>query len=238
MTKKRGRDLSSENAGESFQDFKDSFAYGSRTDLNFKFLKGLSDEDAARFFKDLLWKLGDAFDDGDFDRIVTHAYEWQIRGYSAEGHWIYDDGPFSSLKKPVSESRLALLTSSGHFIEGDDPNPFGVENMTQEEAAKRISEFLQAEPQLSSIPIDTPRERLRVRHGGYDIRAAQVDPNVAFPYERLQELNQNGVIGELAPTAYSFVGACSQLRLLKNAGPRWVEMLQHHRIDAALLVPV
>ena len=37
---------------ESFQGFKDSFAYGSRTDLNFKFLKALSSDEAAEFFAD------------------------------------------------------------------------------------------------------------------------------------------------------------------------------------------
>ncbi len=34
---------------ESFAALKNSFYYGSRSDLNFKFLKDLSDEDAARF---------------------------------------------------------------------------------------------------------------------------------------------------------------------------------------------
>jgi hypothetical protein len=33
--------------GETFAEFKDSFSYGSRTDLAFKFLKRLSPEDAA-----------------------------------------------------------------------------------------------------------------------------------------------------------------------------------------------
>jgi hypothetical protein len=39
---------------EPFQDFNESFACGSRTDLNFKFLKSLSNEEAAVFFEDLL----------------------------------------------------------------------------------------------------------------------------------------------------------------------------------------
>ena len=69
---------------ESFEAFKDSFFYGSRTDLNFKFLKNISDQDAAKFFQDLLWKMGDSFDDGDLDRLIEHVYEWQIRGYSGE----------------------------------------------------------------------------------------------------------------------------------------------------------
>jgi D-proline reductase (dithiol) PrdB len=230
--------MNDELANESFQSFKDSFSYGSRTDLNFKFLKAFSDEDAAQFFQGLLWKLGDAFNDGNFDRVVAHVYEEQLRAYDRQSNWAYDKGPFTPLRKSVSESRLALLTSSGHFVAGDDPEPFGVKDMTQVEAVERISEFLRAEPQLSAIPIDTPRAELRVRHGGYDIRGAQADPNVVLPIERLADLGRQGVIGELAPTAYSFVGACAQLRLLNGAGPRWVELLQQQEIDTVLLIPV
>ena len=230
--------MTGDTNNETFQDFKNSFSYGSRTDLNFKFLKTLSNEDAAEYLQDLLWKLGDAINDGDFDRLVTHVYEGQIRAYSGEPRWVYDEGPFTPLRKPLSESRLALVTSSGHYVQGRDPEPFGVKNMSQKEAAERIVEFLRSEPQMSSIPIDTPPERLWVRHAGYDIRAAQADPNVAFPYERLWELERDGVIGELLPDAYSFVGACAQMRLLKRTGPEWVRMLQEQRVDAALLVPV
>ena len=222
---------------ESFDAFRKSFAYGSRTDLNFKFLSGLSEDDAAQFFQGLLWKLGGSFDNGEFNRVLEHVQEWQVRAYSKGGRWTYDDGPFVPLRKPLSESRLALLTSSGHFVAGDDPEPFGVKNMTQEEAMDRIGEFLKTEPTLSSIPTDTPRENLRVRHGGYDIRGAQSDPNVAFPMERLLELKRDEVIGELVPHAFSFVGACSQLLLLKDTVPEWVKLFKQQRIDAIVLVP-
>ena len=158
---------------ESFEAFKNSFAYGSRTDLNFKFLKGLSNKDAAKFFQELLWKLGDSLNDGQYARIVEHIYGWQRRAYSGESHWTYSEGPFTPLRKPASESRLVLLTSSGHFVAGDDPQPFGAKNMTQNEAIERIGEYLKTEPTLSAIPTGTPQEKLRVRHGGYDIRAAQ-----------------------------------------------------------------
>jgi len=223
---------------ESFEEFKNSFAYGSRTDLNFKFLADLSDEDGARFFQGLLWKLGDAFDDGHLDRVVEYVYEWQARAYAGEGKWAYAEGPFMPLRKPVSESKLVLVTSSGHFVEGDDPEPFGVKDMSQEEAVERILEFIRSKPRLSSIPIDTPKEKLRVRHGGYDIRGAQADPNVVFPLEILLELEKEGYIGKLVRKAYSFIGACSQKRLLKESGPQWVRLLQEQQVDATLLVPV
>ena len=224
---------------ESFEDFKKSFSYGSRTDLNFKFLAKLSDDQAAKFFQDLLWKIGDAFDDGNFTDIAEHVCEWQKRAYfSADKKFTYDDGPFTPFQKRVSDSRLVLITSTGHFVEGKDPEPLGAKNMTQQEAIEKIAEFVKEAPQLSTIPVDTPEDQLRVRHGGYDIRGVQADPNVAFPLQRLLELEHEGVVGQLIRQAYSFVGACSQKRLLKQTGPQWIEIFNQQPIDAALLVPV
>lgn len=238
MSRKDDLSISSKTDGESFRAFKDSFSYGSRTDLNFKFLKGLSTEDAALFFQELLAKLGNALDDGDFARLVNHVAEWQERAYSRETPYTYSDGPFAVPAKPISESRVVLITSSGHFLEDRDPRPFGVEAMTQKEAVDRIGDFLKEKPELATIPKDTPRERLRVRHGGYDVSGAQVDPNSVFPLEILREFERSEVIGELASEHYSFVGATSQKRLMKEVGPQWTRMLKEQEIDVALLVPV
>jgi D-proline reductase (dithiol) PrdB len=227
---------------ETLEAFKNSFSYGSRNDLLFKFIKRLSSEQAGEFFRQLLERLGEACDDGNFDRVVQHAYTWQVRGYTPSPEekrpWIYEQGPFTPLQKPLAHSRLVLLTSSGHFVDGDDPEPFGVKNMTQEEAVQRIGEFLKAAPQLSTIPLDTPRDRLRVRHGGYDIRGAQADHNVVLPLDRLRELAGAGVIGECAPQAYSFVGAASQTLIRKTSAPQWADMLKQQGMDVVLLVPV
>lgn len=224
---------------ESFESFKNSFtSTGSRSDLNFKFLKNLSNRDAATFFQDLLRMLGESLDDGDFQRIVDHIYHAQIGAYDTKSKWEYEEGPFAPLRKPLSEARLALLTSSGHFVEGLDPEPFGVKGMTQAEAVRRISDFLKSEPELAIIPIDTPRENILVRHGGYDIKGALIDPNVAFPLDRLLELEQEGLFGEFHHEAYSFVGAASQMRLLNHAGPQWVKLLKEKDIDAVIMVPV
>lgn len=223
---------------ETFEEFKNSFSYGSRTDLNFKFLKSLSAEQAAQFLEELLWKLGDCLDDGRFERVIRHVYEGQVQAYAGEPRYKYDHGPFAPLVKPISQSRMALITSSGHFVAECDPEPFGTESMTQEDAINRILEFLRTEPTLSAIPSDTRAGRLRVRHPGYDIRSAQTDPNVVFPLERLRELERDGIIGELASPAYSFVGACSQQRLLNGIGARWANLLKEDDVEVALLVPV
>ena len=228
---------------ETLAEFRASFAYGSRTDLLFKFLKRLSDDEAAEFVRALLEGLGESADDGDFGRVLDLMYEWNVRGYAPatgalHGNWIYEDGPFRPLAKPLAQSRLALFTTTGHFVEGDDPRPFGVENMSQEAAVGRIGEFLKAEAILSRIPVDTPRENLRVRHPGYDIRAVRRDPNVALPLDRLRELAAGGALGALHEEAYSFVGATAQTPLLRKFAPEWAGMLRAQEVDAVLLVPV
>lgn len=223
---------------ETFEEFKNSFSYGRRPDMNFKFLKSLSDEEAGDFFQGLLWKLGDASNHGDFEPVLTHIYEWQIKAYEGTTKWQYSSLPFTPLKKPLAESKIGLMTTSGHFVEGDDPEPFGVKNMDSKEAQTRISEFLKTEPVLSSIPMDTPRENLRLRHGGYDNRAALLDFNTVLPLDVMQHMVDIGRIGQTAEHAYSFVGACAQTMLRKKSAPQWAAMLIDEGVEAMILVPV
>lgn len=228
-------------AGETLDEFGTSFWYGSRSELTLKFLKDLSGPQMGDFLEGLLDKLAVSIDDGDLQRLSDHLFDWQVDAYA--GHlgdfkFPYDEAPFAPLTKPVSESRVALVTSSGHFVAGDDPEPFGVENMTQAEAEARIIEFVKEAPTLSRIPVDTSAGSLRVRHGGYPVRPTATDPNVSFPVEHLLALEAEGVIGGLHPEAFSFVGAASQLGLRKRVAPEWATMLQGLDIDVVLLVPV
>lgn len=227
---------------ETLDEFKNSFAYGSRSDLMFKFLRSFSADEAGQFFQSLLRKIGESIDDGDFDRVVQHVYESQVRGYQpkpgADVRWKYADGPFTPLKKPLSESRVALLSSGGHFVDGHDPEPLDARNMAQEEAERRIGEFLRSEPVLTEIPVDTPPEMLRVRHGGYDVRGALADHNVVLPLDAMKEAEVAGAIGIFHPIAYTFVGAAAQLPLLKKVAPGWAEKLHDEHIDTLVMVPV
>lgn len=227
-----------ENTPESFESFIKSFFYGTRSDLSFKFMSDLSPEQASDFLQDLFKDVVDALDDKNFERVKQRVLKGQIQGYKEQKNFEYEDGPFQPLSKPLSEMKMSLLTSSGHFLKGSDPNPLGVENMTQEEAERRVFDFLREEPLLSQIPFDTPPDALAVRHGGYDIRAALKDPNVSFPYQGMTRLKDQGVFKSLTENAYSFVGACSQKRLLKKTLPDWVRMIADQGVDAVVLVPV
>jgi hypothetical protein len=226
-------------AVESLEEFKNSFSYGTRSDLTFKFLKSLTPHDAGEFFRRLLWQIGHSLDDGDIDPIHQLVVEWQVRGYEGSGrNHQYEDGPFTRPAKPVAESRVGVLTSSGHFADGDDPKPFGIENMTQPEAEARISEFLRDTPALSAISTDLASDDLRVRHGGYDVRSVIHDQEVAFPLTTMNTFAEEGRIGALHSPMYSFTGATSQGRLRNQAIPEWIERIEGDGVDVLLLVPV
>jgi hypothetical protein len=228
-------------SGESLEDFTRSFSYGERNNLNFKFLARLDEAGAGEVIRRLLVEAGRLLDHGRPEALIDLVTEAQRAAYSTRGlddRYHYTDAPFTRPAVGVAESTVALLTSSGHFVDGDDPQPFGVEGMTQEEAERRIGDFLKAEPDLSVIPIDTKRADTRVRHGGYDIGGSLADRNVSFPVDRLREMADEGIIGNLLPDAFSFVGAAAQGRIIRHSAPAWVDDFLERGVDIALLVPV
>lgn len=228
--------------GETFEEFRRSFSYGSRNDLNFKFLKSATDEEAGEFFRVLLDELGEAYDTGRIEVLIQTAIDAQAAAYAPKpdatpAKHDYDDGPFTPTAMPAAGSRVGLLTSTGHFVDGDDPRPFGVENMTQADAIDRISEFLKDTPTLSVLPSSISDDDLRVRHGGYDITSISRDRNVAFPIDRLAEAANEGRIGGLTDEVFSFPGATAQGRLRKEL-PGWIDVIHEQEPDVLLLVPV
>ena len=225
---------------ETFEEFKNSFSYGSRTDLTFKFLKALSPERAAEFMALILDRVGSMLDDGSPDDLIELVYRGQVEAYrpkpGVKRRYVYDDRPFQPLPAPLSELAVGLMTSSGHFS-AESPPPFMDEITDQEELVSKIDEFLRQAPHLSEIPLVDFPEKLEVRHPGYDVRSVSKDPAVAFPAALLEEAAQDGRIGSLASTAYSFVGACAQGMLRKELDG-WVATWKAADVEVLFLVPV
>ena len=240
-----GLDMSKrETSPKTLEQFRRDFAYGVRSTHDFDFTGDLDDEQFADFLEELFDTLSVATDTGEAAPVVDVAYRWQIVAYrdhlgdSNNFRHRHSDTPWATMSKPLSESRVALLTSSGHFMAGDDPKPLGIENMTQQEAEARITETMKEPPTLSVIPANTDFENIRVRHGGYPVSTALRDHQVVFPLRIMEDLAADGVIGEFADTAYSFVGAAAQGPIKKHLGPEWAAMLSDAEVDAVLLVPI
>ena len=148
-------------------------------------------------------------------RLFLKAYKWRR----------IDPIPWSPLEKPLSRCRLALVSSAGFVLPGQDH--FDDKKVGGDPTFRPIP----SDSQVSTL-IDTHRSE------SFDHTALARDPNVAFPIDILRDLDTQGVIGQLHPEAYSFMGAAAQRRIQKESAPEWVAMLREAEIDVVLLVPV
>ena len=66
-----------------------------------------------------------------------------------------------------------------------------------------------------------------------------LDRNVAYPIDRLKEMEAEGRIGKVAPRHASFIGSTFELStFLFDTGPRLAAALQGDGVDIAILTPV
>ncbi len=147
--------------------------------------------------------------------------------YSALGYppyaWVHSKNPppFAPLRKPLSESRCALVASGGIYRAGQVAFHF------KDDLSVRI------------IHRDTTNNDLRTTHFAYDLTASREDPGSVFPLQTLRELERLGLIGNLSPNAYTFMGGIySSRRVREVLAPAIADRLQQDEVDVAVMVPV
>lgn len=120
----------------------------------------------------------------------------------------------------LGERRVAIVTTAGIHVRGALPFEVG-------SADYRI------------IPGDAPAGDLVMSHisVNYDRTGFQEDLNVAFPLDRLRELDKEGVIGAVSDFHYSFMGA-SPLQSFEPKARELAGLMKQEGVDAVLLVPV
>ena len=138
--------------------------------------------------------------------------------------------PWTPLDKPLAECRVALLSTAGISMRGDPPFDMDFEraNPTRGDASwRRLSR-------------DAGSETVSVNHLHIDTGYIERDLNVALPLDRLRELAQAGVIGEVAPSHYSIMGfqGNDSSRLENESAPEIAAAMQSEEVDLALLAPV
>jgi len=123
---------------------------------------------------------------------------------------------------PLANCRIAIVSTAGLQVRGD--RPFGPSASATD---YRI------------IPGKTPAADLVMSHQSvnFDRTGFQEDHNVAFPLDRLNELERDGVIGEVAEFHYSFMGA-APIRKLEAKARELAGLLKQDKVDAVLLCPV
>jgi D-proline reductase (dithiol) PrdB len=121
---------------------------------------------------------------------------------------------------PLTERRVAIVSSAGLVVRGERP-------------------FRGREADYRVIPGATRPDQLLCSHISinFDRTGFQEDWNVVFPLDRLRELAAEGVIGSVAATHYSFMGATDP-REMEGAARDVAARLKQDRVDAVLLSPV
>lgn len=138
------------------------------------------------------------------------------------------DIPWTPLPKPLNALTVALVTSAGISLKSDPP--FDMEREKKEPTW--------GDPSYRKIPKGTGSTDTHVNHLHINTDHILADINVILPLDRMEELSKEGIIGDLAPTAYSFYGFQWESRsFLKTAIAPMIESMKDENVDAVLLTP-
>jgi len=120
----------------------------------------------------------------------------------------------------LSQRRVAIVSSAGLVVRGEMP-------------------FRGRDPDYRVIPAATKPEDLLISHISinFDRTGFQEDRNVVFPLDRLNDLANEDVIGSVAATHYSFMGATDSVQMEPHAR-ELAGRLKRDRVDAVILPPV
>ena len=121
---------------------------------------------------------------------------------------------------PLGERRVAIVSSAGLVARGEKP-------------------FRGRDADYRVIPSETRPDQLMFSHISINLDRSgfQEDWNVVFPLDRLRELAAEGMIGGVASTHYSFMGATDPVEMEPYAR-ELAGRLKQDGVDAAILPPV
>src|SRR5204862_5826573 len=120
----------------------------------------------------------------------------------------------------LSQRRIAIVSSAGLVRRGEMP-------------------FRGRDPDYRVIPRDTTPDELLISHISinFDRTGFQEDWNVVFPLDRLNELASERIVGSVAQTHYSCMGATDPIQMEPHAR-ELAARLQRDTVDAVVLSPV
>jgi len=144
----------------------------------------------------------------------------ELNGRAFENRPVFDPPRLAPLRKPIAQSTIGLFGSCGAQLRQDPP--LG----ETEDISFRL------------VPRDTPVSSLVVSHQTRVRKWAVEDPNVAFPLDRLKELEADGTIGRLAHTAVSMVGSIQRFtEFVEHTVPAIEQIYESQGVDLVFLFP-
>ena len=136
--------------------------------------------------------------------------------------------PWTPLHKPIKEATFSLMTTAGISIKSDPP--FDVEREKREP--------LWGDPSSREIPKTTTEADINVNHLHINTEYIKEDINVMLPLARFREFEKEEIIGQLAPTCYSYYGFQMEPKtLLEETMPKVADKMRQENVEAVLLTP-
>jgi D-proline reductase (dithiol) PrdB len=136
--------------------------------------------------------------------------------------------PWTPMAKPLSQTTFALVTSAGISLKKDPP--FDME--------REKKEIFWGDRSYRIIPRGTDANDIDVNHLHINTKYIRQDINVMLPLARMAEFEQEGIIGHLAPSSYSFYGyQWENNDFLKEAIEPISEMMKLEGVKAVLMTP-
>jgi len=136
--------------------------------------------------------------------------------------------PWTPLQRPIKETTFSLMTSAGISMKSDPP--FNVEREKREPAW--------GDPSSREIPKTAHESDIDVNHLHINTDYIKQDINVMLPLARFREFEEEGVIGKLAPTCYSYYGfQMDPKELLEQTMPKVASRMQEEGVETVLLTP-
>ena len=136
--------------------------------------------------------------------------------------------PWTPKSKPLSQMTISLVTSGGISLKSDPP--FDMEREKREP--------LWGDRSFRMIPRGTTEKDIEVNHLHINTNYIKQDINVILPLTRMAEFEQEGIIGRLAATSYSFYGFQWQnIDFLKEAIEPISKRMKLEGVEAAFLTP-
>ena len=132
--------------------------------------------------------------------------------------------PLARLAKPLKDSTVCLISSCGVHLKRDRPM----------EVAHPLGDF-----SFRRVPSDARQPDRIIHQLKYPHDDADVDINVIFPIERLQDLAAEGVIGGLTRNFFSFIGYNMDPERFEATVAEGIARAvdEEERADVALLAP-
>jgi D-proline reductase (dithiol) PrdB len=132
--------------------------------------------------------------------------------------------PWTPYQGRPSKQTFALVTSGGLYLKGSQP-PFDTVS-------------IHGDTSFREIPKTVRQEDLGIAHAHYDHGLAEQDINIIFPIKRFIELENEGIIGKVAETHYSFSYVNDVVTLVTETVPKFISRIKAEGVDILFLVPV